>query len=80
MERINWHTRKLVDRSTVARPPVATWAPKRLETLTSIVGDQAPARLRKEIVSELWARRGEGQTLAGFIKEIRAQEGLTDHH
>ncbi len=80
MERINWPTRKIVDRSTVVRSPVATWAPKRLESLTSIIGDQAPARLRKEIVNELWATRGNGQTLTAFRDQIRAQEGLTDHH
>ncbi len=79
MERMNWATRKTPDKSTVVRTPVATWAPKRLESLTSIVGDQAPARLRKEIVNELWATRGDRQTLTGFIREIKAQEGLPDH-
>lgn len=80
MERPTWVVRKIVDRSTVSRAHVATWAPKRLESLTSIVGDQASARLRKEIVNELWATRGNGQTLTAFRDQIRAQEGLTDHH
>ena len=79
MERMNWVTRKSPDKSTVTRAPVATWAPKRLETLNGIIGDQAPDRLKKAIVNELWATRGNGQTLTGFRNQIRAEEGLTDH-
>ncbi len=76
---MNWVTRRTPDKSTVTRAPVATWAPERTESLVRIIEDQAPDRVRRDIVQELWRTRGNEQTIGGFIKEIRTQEGLTDH-
>mgnify|MGYP001590739017 CR=1 FL=1 len=78
MERMNWVTRKTPDKSTVHRAPVATWAPERTESLGRIIEDQTPQRVRRDIVQELWERRGDRQTLGGFIKEIKTEEGLTE--
>lgn len=79
MERMNWVTRKTPDKSTATRAPVATWAPERTDSLTRIINDQNPDRVKRDIVQELWRTRGNEQTFGAFIKEIKAQEGLTDH-
>ncbi len=79
MERMNWVRRPNPNKSTVTRAPVATWAPVRTESLIRIIEDQTPDRVKRDIVQELWSTRGNEQTFGGFIKEIRIQEGLTDH-
>ena len=78
MERMNWVTRRTPDKSTVTRATVATWAPVRTESLGRIIEDQAPHRVRRDIVQELWRTRGDKQTLGGFISEITTQEGLIE--
>ena len=73
MERMNWVTRQAIKRSDAV-----AWPPKPAESISMVIEDQAPNKVRQEIVQELWATRGDGQTLTGFIQEIKAQEGLTD--
>lgn len=77
MERMIWVKRPTIDKSTVVRAPVATWAPERTESLSRIIVDQTPNRVRDGMEQELWSTRGDRQTMGEFIAEIKTQEGLT---
>lgn len=77
MEKLTWVVRPTNIKTAIHRPDAVTWTPRTNEPVHTIIENQV-AHIKRGIEDKLWETRGEGQTLQGFIAEIKTQEGLTE--